>query len=573
MATRCGTYDMGDATAVPHGKALIAQVEAHVGRGKAQHSTVLDGGAELVLALLVRELDPSRPGGTDEGVALEEARGIVGVIAQLEPWEGDPRGIEVLVAHELGGDPAAHEAAFTWSDLEERASADLSPEPTFHACAAPSEHSERTRALYPAQASRVEAAKLTYQRRYAAIGPVCARRLRDGTAQGELAIDEQRRVGIWRRAGAPLTKLKREGLRRHRTGDEASRGEHEAREGSRDETGSRGQDTGLKGARGHGAWWQCARWLGRGLQPDPGRAGAIERRMLRIRSVIGNSQRLDGGAMFGNVPRALWSRWCPPDDAGRIALACRALLVEDGQRKILLETGIGSFFEPKLRERFGVVESEHVLCQRLEELGAAHDTIDAVVLSHLHFDHAGGLLAAFEPDVPPRLLFPKARFIVGAEALERAKQPHPRDRASFIPELIGLLEASGRLEVLSGERDEDLRSEVLGARFGFVRSYGHTPGMLHSLVRGDAAEVFFCADLVPGVPWVHLPITMGYDRFPEKLIDEKARVFPRLHERGTWLCFTHDTRVAVAQLREERGRYSTQNELEDAALDLDLDAA
>ena len=161
-------------------------------------------------------------------------------------------------------------------------------------------------------------------------------------------------------------------------------------------------------------------------------------------SLIGNSQRLDGGAMFGNAPKALWSRWITPDAENRIPLACRCLLVKDLEgRNVLFETGIGAFFEPALRERYGVVEDRHVLLDSLAEAGLTHEDIDVVVLSHLHFDHAGGLLAAWEAGQAPRLLFPKATYLVGAEHWRRAMQPHPRDRASFVPELQSLLEASG----------------------------------------------------------------------------------------------------------------------------------
>ncbi len=257
--------------------------------------------------------------------------------------------------------------------------------------------------------------------------------------------------------------------------------------------------------------------------------------------------------MFGNVPRALWSRWCPPDDEGRIDLACRAMLVDEGDRKLLFETGIGAFFEPKLRQRFGIVEERHVLLDSLAALGLDDASIDVVVLSHLHFDHAGGLLAAHRDGEAPRLLFPRARFVVGRTAFERAKAPHPRDRASFIAELPALLEQSGRLVVVE---DKDRASAVLGDGYRLQESNGHTPGMLHTTILGERERVFFCADLVPGMPWVHLPITMGYDRFPERLIDEKAALYDELDDGHGWLFFTHDPTTAVARLtRDDKGRW------------------
>lgn len=279
--------------------------------------------------------------------------------------------------------------------------------------------------------------------------------------------------------------------------------------------------------------------------------------MITVHSIEGNRQRLDGGAMFGNCPRAVWEKWAPPDPQGRIDLACRALLVEEraaeGERprRVLLEAGIGAFFEPKLRERFGVVEPEHVLLGSLAKLGLTDADIDFVVLSHLHFDHAGGLLSAWRADEDSSLLFPNARFVVGREALERATHPHPRDRASFIPGLVEKLHASGRLIVVAGPTCAEL-----GPRYTFTESFGHTPGMLHVTVRGDEHAIFFGADLVPGTAWVHVPITMGYDRAPEMLIDEKARIFDELVASDTWLFYTHDPAVASSGLsKDETGRF------------------
>ena len=255
--------------------------------------------------------------------------------------------------------------------------------------------------------------------------------------------------------------------------------------------------------------------------------------------------------MFGNAPRALWSRWCKPDEENRIALACRALLVQEGERNILFEAGIGAFFDPKMKDRYGVVEDEHVLLTSLAKVGIAADDIDVVVLSHMHFDHVGGLLSPYAPDADAELVFTKAVHLVGTEAWERCNSPHFRDRASFIPGLVELLEASNRLEVVSGTT-----SDTLGEGFTFHYSSGHTPGMMLTEIAMPDGPVLFAADLIPGTPWVHLPITMGYDRYPELLIEEKKGILQELLSRNGRLYYTHDASCAMSRIeKDERGRF------------------
>ena len=276
--------------------------------------------------------------------------------------------------------------------------------------------------------------------------------------------------------------------------------------------------------------------------------------MRTLTSITGNSQRLDGGAMFGNAPRAMWERWIRPDEQNRIPLACRCLLVRDGGRTILLETGIGAFFEPALRARYGVVEPEHVLLAHLADVGVRPEDVDVIVLSHLHFDHAGGALAAWVEGAPLALAFPRASYVVGAEAWQRAVAPHARDRASFIPGLTELLEATGRVERVTGDR-----SDLLGDGFRFHRSSGHTPGLLLTEVAMPDGPVVFAADLIPGAAWVHVPITMGYDRYPELLIDEKTALLGDLLGRHGRLFFTHDPEVAMGTVaRDPKGKFHVE---------------
>ena len=156
-----------------------------------------------------------------------------------------------------------------------------------------------------------------------------------------------------------------------------------------------------------------------------------------------------------------------------------------------------------------------------------------------------------------KVLFPKAKFVVSEEALNRAQSPHLRDRASFIPELQELLHKTRRLLVVkNGQTPSDLPRNIF-----FRLTYGHTPGQLHTGVQSGEAVCFFASDLIPGRKWVHLPITMGYDRYPEKLIDEKKALYDRAVEEKWHIFYTHDHEISSSQImKNEKGRYVPFNE-------------
>lgn len=273
---------------------------------------------------------------------------------------------------------------------------------------------------------------------------------------------------------------------------------------------------------------------------------------MQILSVLSNAYKLDGGAMFGNAAKPVWERWIPADEKNRLSLATRALLVRTQNETLLFEAGIGAYMEPMLRERYGVEEPEHVLLRSLSELGVSQEAVTHIFISHLHFDHAGGLLSAWQAGHAGELLFPNARYHVGEQAWQRAISPHPRDRASFIPRLHQLLEQSGRLALI--QEGETFSYDDLQLRF-FI-SQGHTPGLMCADLHFGAERLVYASDLIPGRPWVHLPISMGYDRFPELLIDEKKTLLDSLVKDNAWLFYVHDPEIAASRVQAEPEKHT-----------------
>jgi glyoxylase-like metal-dependent hydrolase (beta-lactamase superfamily II) len=288
---------------------------------------------------------------------------------------------------------------------------------------------------------------------------------------------------------------------------------------------------------------------------------------MHLYSVPGNTYKLDGGAMFGNAPKVVWDQWIPADEQNRISLATRALLVVTRTEKILFETGIGAYMDPKLRSRYGVDEPGNMLVQALALRGISQEEITRIFISHLHFDHAGGLLSDWQAGREPELLFPNAKVYVGESAWERAIHPHPRDRASYIPRLHQQLEESKRMVLV--DKDEVFNFDGLELRF--FTSEGHSPGLLSADLRFGNERLVYASDLIPGRFWVHLPITMGYDRYPELLINEKKALLTSLLESGGMIFYSHDPDYVVSSIKadEEHNTFTVVANKSDLALDSD----
>ncbi|HUT99811.1 MAG TPA: MBL fold metallo-hydrolase [Myxococcota bacterium] len=254
---------------------------------------------------------------------------------------------------------------------------------------------------------------------------------------------------------------------------------------------------------------------------------------------------LDGGAMFGIVPRPLWSRYHAPDEQGRIVMALRALLLVGRGRRILVDCGIGRRFGDKQQKIYRHLQNEGGIAGALARLGFATDDITDVIATHLHFDHVGGMLTR-EDNGGLRPTFSKARLHVQEECFKWAVHPSAWDGGSFFGGDFAAWEREFDLRLARGDCEiaPGVRVKVVG---------GHTPGQQVVVVEEGPGALVYCADLIPTAAHIRLPYIMAYDQRPILTLEEKKVLLARALEENWVLFFEHDPKVTACRLEEKNG--------------------
>jgi glyoxylase-like metal-dependent hydrolase (beta-lactamase superfamily II) len=256
---------------------------------------------------------------------------------------------------------------------------------------------------------------------------------------------------------------------------------------------------------------------------------------------------LDGGAMFGVVPKVMWSKsYHPGDELNRIPLQARPLLVRWEGHIMLIDNGNGTKFNDKFASIYKIDRENSSIEKALEKHGVKPEDITDVLLTHLHFDHAGGSTRLEDGKAVPA--FPNAYYYVQKEHLQWAKNPTEKDRASFIKDDFMPLEENSLLVQLDGPG-------TLFEGIDVIPHYGHTEAMQLIKISDGGQTLLYCADLCPTAAHIPVPFVMGYDNFPLRTIEEKKRILPQAYEEGWVLAFEHDafTQAVRVQMNEKGG--------------------
>jgi glyoxylase-like metal-dependent hydrolase (beta-lactamase superfamily II) len=256
---------------------------------------------------------------------------------------------------------------------------------------------------------------------------------------------------------------------------------------------------------------------------------------MKLHTINTGMFKLDGGAMFGVVPKSLWNKQNPADENNMCSWAMRCLLIEDGDNLILVDSGMGDKQDEKFFG-FYYLHGEDSLIKSIRALGFEPEDITHNLLTHLHFDHCGGSIKWNKDRTGYEPAFPNATYMVGKDQWEWAVNPNPREKASFLKENIMPLQESGQLQFI--EQQQEL---FPGISFRYV--YGHTDGMILPVIQYKGRTIVYMADLLPSHSYVPIPWVMAYDTRPLLTMNEKQSFLPEAADNEYILFFEHDPTV------------------------------
>ena len=266
---------------------------------------------------------------------------------------------------------------------------------------------------------------------------------------------------------------------------------------------------------------------------------------MKLYPIEAGNFKLDGGAMFGVVPKALWERTNPADEKNRVEMATRSLLIEDEERLILIDTGMGNKQGDSFFVHYGLW-GEHSLDHSLAKAGFHRDDITDVFFTHLHFDHCGGAIQRSKSGVLSPA-FKNATFWVHESHWKWATNPNLREKASFLPENIMPLQESGQLNLIKGKGPF---LENTGLPFSVFLVDGHTEKQMLPLIEYKGEKVFYAADLIPTVGHIPIPYIMGYDTRPLLSLDEKTLFLEKALLENAFLLLEHDPHHELISLQK-----------------------